>query len=325
MKNFVLLAWCFSTFFNSNAQEPGVLNKYKYVYIPQLYYDKSKPDIYGIRKTVADKLNSSFVPLIFEEDKIPMEVMKNPCLMIHCMVNNVPSKKGSEFSDIKILFIDCKSDTVLNCSVAANLRFNFNDTRQSFIQATQKAMEVFNDYRYQFVDPDSLSSTIPFSNDADSIQWSVDKKLSWNDFKGTADPHESADALTYTTHQSTFRAFGVGSRFHVESEVVCCFIKNKSWVKEGMKTDYLLNHEQRHFDLAEAGAREFRKKLKLTRFTPENFQKEVQNITREIDEKYKKLQQQYDKESDHSRKEEKQNEWNQKINSMLKELEPYKR
>ena len=92
-----------------------------------------------------------------------------------------------------------------------------------------------------------------------------------------------------------------------------------------MKTDYLLNHEQRHFDLAESGAREFRKKLKQARFTPENFQKEVQNITREIDEKYKKLQQQYDKESDHSRNEEKQNEWNQKIDSMLKGFEEYKR
>jgi len=112
------------TFSVSYAQEPNVLNKYKYVYIPQLYYDKGKADIYGIRKTVADKLNACRVPLIFEEDKIPMEAMKNPCLMIQCMANNVPSKKGPGFSDIKILFFDCKNDTVLNCSAVANLRFN---------------------------------------------------------------------------------------------------------------------------------------------------------------------------------------------------------
>jgi hypothetical protein len=326
MKNFIfilLCCVCCSTI--SMAQSPEVLNNYKYVYFPQLTYDKGKTDIYGIRKTVADKLKASSVPLFLEENEISTEAMRNPCTMLHCIVNNTASSKGPGFSDILILFLTCKNDTILNCSAVAALRSNQNDTRQSFINATQKAMEVFSSYQYRFSNPDSSTSVEEtIFNDADSIQWNSGRKLSWDDFLGTVDNHYPADALTYTTHQSSFRAFGIGNRFHVESDVVCCFIKSKSWVKEEAKTDYLLNHEQRHFDIAEAGAREFRKNLKAAHFTSENFQNEVQKITREIDEKYKKIQAEYDKETNHSRIEEKQKEWNSKIDSMLKNLEVYK-
>jgi hypothetical protein len=214
---------------------------------------------------------------------------------------------------------------VLSFSTDAAVRSSTPETRRSFMSATQKALEVFSAYSYQLLAQEiAMNTKGAVFSDADSIVWSANKKLSWDDFKGIPDLNEEADALTYTTHQSGFSAFGVGNRFHVEAEVACCFIKTKSWVKAGMKTDYLLNHEQRHFDLAEVGAREFRKVLKTTNFTAENFQKQVQRITTEIDEKYKKLQQQYDRESSHSRIEEKQKEWDAKIDAMLKALEEYK-
>ncbi len=322
MKNFIFLLLCCCCCV-AHAQSPELLNKYQYVYLPQLYYDKGKTDIYGIRETVAGKLNASGVTLFLEESSIPVAAMRNPGSMLHCIVNNSPSSRGTNFSGIRILFLDSKNDTILNCSTVATLGFKLNDTRQSFIGAVQKAMDAFNNYHYQFSDSSSSLIDQRITN-ADSIQWSPDKKLSWSDFKGTADAEDPADALTYTTHQSSFNAFGVGNRFHVESDVVCCFIKDKSWVKKGMQTDYLLNHEQRHFDLAEAGAREFRKQLKTAHFTAENFHKEVQRITIEMDQKYKKLQQQYDQESDHSRIEGKQKEWDEKIDAMLKALEEYK-
>ena len=144
MKNFIFLLWsCICCFSFSNAQKPEVLNKYNCVYLPQVYYDKGKTDIYGIRKTVADKLNTCSVPLFLEENEISNQAMKNPCTMLHCLVNNTSSSKGLGFSDIKILFLNCKNDTVLNCSAVAQLRSNLNDTRASFISTVQKALEIF--------------------------------------------------------------------------------------------------------------------------------------------------------------------------------------
>jgi hypothetical protein len=145
----------------------------------------------------------------------------------------------------------------------------------------------------------------------------------WDDFKGTPADGDPADALTYTGNQTLFEAFGIGNRFEVESHITCHFIKSKSWVKPGKKSDYLLNHEQRHFDISEIGAREFRNKLKKTTFTQGNFSSEVKRITDEMNQKYHRMQEQYDRETDHSRLEEKQQEWNKKIDGMLKETETY--
>jgi hypothetical protein len=318
----LLLVTILISSFLSEGQNPEILNKYKYVFIPQLVYPGNKTDVYGIRKATIDKLTSSNVPLFLEESSISKDAMKNPCTMLHCIVNNTASSKGSDFSEVQILFLDCKNDTVLNCSSTASLRSN-PDMRSTFIKAIQEALITFNSYRYEYKNTSEvLSVSIPSDND-DSILWSENRKLNWSDFKGVAVSGDPADALTYTAHESGFEAFGVGSRFHVESEVKCYFIKKLSWVKPGMQTVYLLNHEQRHFDLAEVGAREFRKKLRQAQFTSENFQKEVQRITREIDDKYKKLQEEYDRETDHSRTEEKQKEWNKKIDGMLKGLEDY--
>ncbi len=309
---------------SSAAQNPEVLNNYQFIFLPQLIYNQGKNDIYDIRKTIAEKLDSCGVPLFLEENQISSEAMKNPCAMIHCIIGNSQSS-GNNLTLIKVLFLDCKNDTVLSSYAQAEAHRNFQDTRESFIRATRKAIEIFNGYGYHFTgsrspEPDVKTET----TDDDSITWSLNRKLTWGDFKGKALDDDPADALTYTANQTIFEAFGIGNRFSVESKVTCHFIKTMSWVKAGKESDYLLNHEQRHFDLAEAGAREFRLKLREAQFNNENFNRQVKKIKEEITDKYNKLQEQYDSETSHSRIEEKQKEWNVRIDRMLKESEGYK-
>ncbi len=322
MKKILLLLFFICSVYTLRAQQTEVLNSHQYVFVPPLYYGKDKSDIYGIRATVLEKLTACGVPVITDENKIPREAMKNPCSMLNCIVNNTSSSEGRDVSVIHILFFDCKNDTVLHFSANANVLSAFKDTRNSFMNATRTALESLNDYKYHFTDS---TSSIPVAQhdtaEADSIQWNPGRKLTWDDFKGNAMDGDPSDALTNTSNQTQFQSFGVGKRFEIESEITCYFIKSRSWVKPARKVDYLLNHEQRHFDLAEVGAREFRKKIKQTHFTAENFRDVIKRITLEINEKYHSLQEQYDNETSHSRIEEKQLEWNNKIDGMLKESE----
>ena len=305
-----------------SAQQPEVLNAYQSVFVPPLYYGKDKSDIYGIRATVIEKLSACGIPLFTEEDKIPRDAMKDPCSMLHCLVNNAISPNDRNMSVIHIHFFSCKNDTVLSFSSLANVLMSLNETRNSFMNATMKALEALSDYRYKYSAPVSqLQEMKQDTLEADSILWSPDRKLTWADFKGTAKDGDPADALTYTSNQTEFQSFGVGNRFEVESKIDCYFNKSKSWVKPAMKVEYLLNHEQRHFDLAETGAREFRKKIKKAKFTMQNFRDEIKRITDEINDKYHRLQEQYDNETDHSRIREKQLEWNKKIDQMLNDSE----
>ena len=319
MKKIFFAAFLICNVYNTQAQHPELLNNHQYVFVPQLYYGKDKPDVYGIRAVVLEMLAASAVPVITDENNFPREVMKDPCSMLSCIVNNTASSEGSEKSDIHILFFNCKNDTVLVFSALADVLHTFKDTRNSFMNATRKAMKSMTGYAYHFVDTGSPKPIA--SNDtveADSIQWNPERKLTWDDFKGTAMENEPSDALTFTSNQTLFKSFGIGKRFEIESEIACYFYKNRSWVKPAKKVDYLLNHEQRHFDLAEVGAREFRRVVKQTHFTSENFRDEIKRITQQINGKYYKLQEQYDSETDHSRVEEKQTEWNKRIDEMLK-------
>ena len=325
MKKLLLLIIVFSgNIFSALSQSPDKLNSYRAVFVPQLYYGKEKTDIYDIRKTLIEKLDSSGIPVFLDEHSITSDIMRDPCSMLHCLANNIASPNGKNKSLVYILFADCKNDTVLICSADADLVPAFAGTKNNYIKATKKALSVFDNYHYKFSASDSSSQTKKENDGSDSIQWNPGIKLTWNDFKGEAHDDDPADALTYSSNQTTFQSFGLGNRIEVEGFVTCYFIKTKSWVKHAKESDYLLNHEQRHFDLAEVGARELRKKFKQSHFTNENFKKETSLLINETDEKYKKLQVQYDTETNHSRIEDKQEEWNKKIDRWMKELEDYK-
>src|ERR1700733_10251558 len=78
------------------------------------------------------------------------------------------------------------------------------------------------------------------------IDWSADKRLTWSDFKARPDENSPNAALTGTNIQFDFAySSQTGFTYHI----TCRFDKNKSWGR--VKTDYILSHEQGHFDIAE--------------------------------------------------------------------------
>ncbi|MDT0553699.1 DUF922 domain-containing protein [Urechidicola vernalis] len=153
----------------------------------------------------------------------------------------------------------------------------------------------------------------------DNIQWSKSRKLEWKDFQGQPNEDVYAAALTSYKIEITPSKVIVDENNNIknfnELTVKAYFYKNHSWVVE--MNDYLLQHEQLHFDIAELFARKMRvefKKLQAEKIA--NFDT-YYGVYKKLWAACREMQQAFDKESNHSINEVQNNLWVEKINSLL--------
>ncbi len=133
-------------------------------------------------------------------------------------------------------------------------------------------------------------------------------KLKWADFnikKSTDNTvSESVTSIGYSFIDNTVT-------------VTCYFHKDESYVIKSAMTAYILNHEQRHFDITYIYSRKFEKELKVIGKLDEKAVEVIYNrILKEKDE----MQDSYDNETANSEKREKQAEWDKKIDNLLTNL-----
>src|ERR1700733_2217591 len=103
-------------------------------------------------------------------------------------------------------------------------------------------------------------SAIINQGDKDLIPWQAGHKLVWDDFRAAPDKSSPNAALTSTAINIDYSYSDTGFQFHLK----CRFNRQTSWGK--VKTDYILSHEQGHFDVAEIFARKLFKALKEYNF-----------------------------------------------------------
>ena len=89
------------------------------------------------------------------------------------------------------------------------------------------------------------------------------------------------------------------------------------------KTDYILSHEQGHFDIAEIFARKLHKEMSKYRFNKKTYQKDLKKIYDAVTEEKTEIQNNYDRETNHSINKREQAEWLKKIKEMLEEYEEF--
>lgn len=152
----------------------------------------------------------------------------------------------------------------------------------------------------------------------DTIIWKQDSLLRPTDFKARPKPNGplglTASMLFIYSGESDGELI-----FYVEA----LFVKSKSYITKS--SEYVLRHEQLHFDICELNARKLRKKLSETDF------KKVKKLTEEIQKQFNnsisqihKEQEKYDKETEHGLNSAKQAIWNESIQKQIKELDDYK-
>ena len=149
--------------------------------------------------------------------------------------------------------------------------------------------------------------------DDDYIKWQEDRRLTWEDFK--AAPLKLGNTAAMTTTHLGF-SYNV-TNGKVTYKIDCRFEKNKSWGL--VKNDWILRHEQGHFDIAEIFARKLNRSINEYPFNRSSFQKDLDVIYKSVVDEKEKFQQLYDDETDYSRNKTNQEEWFKKIESELKQ------
>lgn len=151
----------------------------------------------------------------------------------------------------------------------------------------------------------------------DTIIWKQDSLLHKEDFKARARSNgplgvSAVGLLLYPGEN------GGELLFYVEA----LFIKSKSYLVQF--SEYVLKHEQIHFDISEVYARTLRKRITETDF------KKIKNASLEINKLYQrtlnellKEETKYDADTEHGINSAKQKVWNEDITQRLKELDTY--
>ncbi len=149
--------------------------------------------------------------------------------------------------------------------------------------------------------------------DENLLKWSASRKLTWEDYK--ANPVAESDAAASTTTLLSIEYNITSSNFSYK--IKSRFSKDRSWGLH--KTNYILRHEQGHFDIAEVFARKLHKKMGEYKFNKKNFRKDLKKIYDEVTEEKSKIQNLYDEETNHSINKKKQAEWLKMIELKLEE------
>lgn len=151
------------------------------------------------------------------------------------------------------------------------------------------------------------------NNKEELLEWSDVRKLTWADYKANPDPDSDAAASTTTNLGIDYKMTSRSFSYKIESR----FSKSQSWGLH--KTDYILSHEQGHFDIAEVFARKLNKKMSEYKFNAKTYQKDLQKIYEDVTKEKEDIQNKYDKETNHSIRKEEQVVWLKKIKLMLEE------
>lgn len=163
----------------------------------------------------------------------------------------------------------------------------------------------------------TLQSSLGQNPNEEVIYWAETRKLTWTDYKGK--PKSGSDAAASTATYLGFE-FNVGKN-GFDYKITCSFSKTKSWGLH--KNDYILSHEQGHFDIAEIFARKLHKKMSEYKFDKNSFKDDLRNIYQSLMKEKDEFQNRYDNETNHSINKEKQAEWLKKIEETLNELKDF--
>lgn len=155
------------------------------------------------------------------------------------------------------------------------------------------------------------------TSENDFIDWSADRKLRWDDFQGTPETGSDRAALSAIMINVDFSF----SNNNFKWTITCRFNKKKSWGRS--KTDYILSHEQAHFDITEVHARKLHQQMKAYTFNQKTYQKDLQGIYQGIVKEENDMQSSYDRETNHSINKEQQAEWLVKVGKLLEETKDF--
>ncbi len=152
---------------------------------------------------------------------------------------------------------------------------------------------------------------------ADVIYYDPAIKLVWENFRGKPVEGGRTAAITMSGFGYSASMHASGQKGQLDISVYCFFNKNKSWVKPGRNTAYILTHEQHHFDISYIAANIFIDKIQSATLTNGNYNALLPRIYNECIEIMNKMQDDYDNQTKNGQEKELQEKWNTFIDEKI--------
>ena len=154
-----------------------------------------------------------------------------------------------------------------------------------------------------------------------TLSWREDLKLTWDDFQGEKNVENDAVAVTASGITFSYAVRKANSRIvGFKSMIEADFYPEKSWVVKELADDYILAHEQLHFDITELHVRKLRKLISEVKIS-RNLDRDLNTLHENMNKALATMQNQYDTETNNSIDKVAQAKW---IVYVAKELKKYK-
>jgi hypothetical protein len=181
----------------------------------------------------------------------------------------------------------------------------------------------------------SLLASLALADGAQPVPWSAERPLTWADFLGSPSPDDSPTIAAQTHILLNYRYQYVSSydssakqycaRIYVAAlQVDCMFDPLGSWVRSDARTARVLNHEQRHFDLANVYAVKIRTAIgnaaaygSTSEAAQEALKAQVQSIASGLAQRWHETDDSYESETANGTNAAAQTVWDQRIDSWL--------
>ncbi len=155
---------------------------------------------------------------------------------------------------------------------------------------------------------------ITSSGDADTVFYSPQRPLIWDDFKvRTGKPGSKYAAAVFTSFGYEGKSYPKENDLVVEIGLKTFMVKSMSWGRPDARTSGTLRHEQIHFDITRLVVEKFKDRLRKADLTIEDFDSEIQYQFLESFREMNRDQEQYDDETGHGLNAGAQAVWDRKI------------
>ena len=151
---------------------------------------------------------------------------------------------------------------------------------------------------------------------ANTLRWSKDYKLTWEDFQGVADSSSLGGAATVSGIQ--YKSLHKDDT-SIVLKTYSLFYTKESWEKLQYRTKESLKHEQGHFDITELYARKLSKAFASYKYCKTTVENDLNDIFSYYFKQMNKCHEKYDNETANHRNVVKQKEWDKKIAQWLSE------
>jgi hypothetical protein len=299
------------------------------IFKPLTFYVAELRDLRAIKGAEAAILTK------FIADNLPRDLSLKPVIVDikELTVTETPGKPGMVDGLIKINLSFSLQKEELNqhlLTYTGGMKYarsatNKNILEQHLKQLNKSALLYFNKWMNNNINTSRVLASgvrIRFEQfkaglEGDTIYYAASRPLTWSDFQSKYKRSNKYAAMVMPNiayDQDEDIENGV---IHVTLTLKTFLAKSDCWLGVPYKDAYMLNHEQRHFDVAKIITEQFRQKIQKAKVNPDTYEAVINMQYLDSYRDMNKMQKAYDTETSHGLNRAAQENWNKRIDNLL--------